>query len=47
MLFSTRNLIRLMLLMIIILAMLAGFYKTNLDNEKLKNHQLESRILNK
>lgn len=47
MLFSTKNLIRLMLLMIIILAMLAGFYKTSLDSERLKNHQLESRISNK
>ncbi len=44
MLFSTKNLIRFMLLLIIILALMAGFYKSALDLEKEKYKSLENKI---
>lgn len=44
MLFSIKNLIRLMLLLIIILAFAAGFYKTSFDGESEKNKVLENKI---
>ena len=44
MLFSTKNLIRLMLAMIIVLALAAGFYKSSLDVEKQKYQLLESKV---
>lgn len=44
MLFSTKNLIRFMLFLIIVLAIMAGFYKSALDLEKEKYKILENKI---
>ncbi len=41
---SIKNLIRLMLLIIIILAFAAGFYQSSLEVEKRKNQILENKI---
>jgi hypothetical protein len=41
---STKNLIRFMLALIIILAMAAGFYKSSLDLEKQKYQLLENKM---
>jgi len=44
MLFSTKNLIRLMLLVIIILAFMAGFFQSSLEAEQKKSKYLEKKI---
>lgn len=42
--FSTKSLIRVMLLIIIILAFMAGYYQTALGTERKKSQYLETRI---
>jgi hypothetical protein len=44
MLFSIKNLIRFMLLLIILLAFAAGFYESSFDVESKKNKILENKI---
>ena len=42
--FSTKNLIKIMLLIIIVLAFMAGFYQSALSTERKKSQYLEGRI---
>lgn len=44
MLFSTKNLVRFMLALIIILALAAGYYQSALEVEQRKNQRLEQKI---
>ena len=44
MLFSIKNLTRLMLVIIVVLAFIAGFYKTSLDAERAKYQKLENKM---
>jgi len=44
MLFSTKNLIRIMLLIIIILAFTAGFFQSSLEAEQKKSKFLEKKV---
>jgi uncharacterized protein HemX len=44
MLFSTKNLFRLMLLLIIVLAFAAGYYQSALEVEQRKNQRLQQKI---
>lgn len=45
MLFSIKNLIRLMLIIIIILAFVAGFFQSSLEVEERKSRLLEKKIV--
>jgi len=45
MLFSTKNLIRLLWLLIIILAFMAGYFQSSLEVEKRKSKSLEKKVL--
>ncbi len=44
MLFSNKNLTRLMLITIIILALAAGFYKSALETENINSQILEEKV---
>lgn len=45
MLFSTKNLTRLMLLIIIILAFAAGFFQSSLEVEKRRSQYFQKRVI--
>ncbi len=45
MLFSTKNLTRLLWLLIIILAFVAGYFQSSLETEKRKSKYLEKKVL--
>lgn len=45
MLFSTKNLIRLMLLTIIVLAFLAGFFQSSLEVEKRRSKYFQNKLI--
>lgn len=45
MLFSTKNLIRLLWLLIIVLALMAGYFQSSLEVERRRSNYFEKKVL--